>query len=105
MKNNDKYAGLSKPQRFLIKTGNICMWTLIVLETIEIALVDHVPGWKAVILAVLAIGIAADIRWMNSLFRKKETPVQATIPSFQADIDAVNREAETGEGSLKDLFD
>lgn len=105
MKNNDKYAGLSKFERVLMKTGYASMWTLIVLEALEICLLDHVPGWKAILLAVCAVIIFADFRWMKSIsFEKKVVPVQAVQePEYKANIDAATREAEGG--SLKGLFD
>jgi len=108
MKNNDKYAGLSKFERVLMKTGYASMWTLIVLETLEVCLLDHVPGWKAVVLAVCAVMMYADIKWMKSIsFEKKEVPVLPMLavqePAYKADIDAATREAQ--DGSLKGLFD
>lgn len=105
MKNDDKYAGLSRFERVLIKTGYASLMTMIVLEALEICLMDHVPGWKAVVLAVCAVIIYADIRWMRSIsFEKKVVPALAVQePGYKADIDAATREAENG--SLKGLFD
>ena len=107
MKNKDKYAGLSKSERILVKAGYVSMWAMILSEALDICLLDHVPGWKAVILALIAVMIYADIKWMNSIsFEKKvvEAPVSPALDmSYQADIDAATREAETG--SLKGLFD
>ena len=105
MKNKDKYAGFSKFERVVIKTGYASIWTLIVLEALEICLLDHVPGWKAVLLAVFAVLMYADIRWMKSIsFEKKAVPVLAVQePGYKADIDAATKEAQ--DGSLKGLFD
>lgn len=108
MKKKDQYAGLSRFERVLMKTGYASMWTLIVLEALEVCLLDHVPGWKAVVLAVCAVMMYADIRWMKSIsFKKKEIPVHPVLavqePAYKADIDAATKEAK--DGHLKGLFD
>ena len=105
MKKKDQYAGLSKFERIVIKTGYASMWALIVLEALEVCLLDHVPGWKAVVLAVCAVIMYADIRWMKSIsFEKKAVPVLAVQePAYKADIDAATKEAK--DGNLKGLFD
>ena len=105
MKNIDKYASLSRFERIVIKTGYVSMWALILSEALEICFVDQIPGWKAVVLAVCAVIIYADIRWMKSIsFEKKVVPALAIQESgYKADIDAATKEAENG--SLKGLFD
>ena len=105
MKNIDKYASLSRFERIVIKTGYVSMWALILSEALEICFVDQVPGWKAVVLAVCAVMIYADIKWMKSIsFEKNVIPAPVIQkPEYKADIEAATKEAENG--SLKGLFD
>ena len=98
---------LSKFEKIMINIGKVTMWMLIALETLQILLTEHIPGWMSLVIAAVAVVIYIDVRWMYGIFATQPAAMVVdsvnSMPKYKADIEDAIQEATSGK-TLGDLF-